>query len=388
MDRAPPPLAPRRVGTNWPCWRRRWPCRPLFWRHLTFTKPATTLQRHRQMRAYTWRLRSAWWKLRWRCCSPGACRRTIGGPADEVPPEQMSSATAAHGEFAETTAGLAEQLQRLAESARDIQMAAKQGGQAVQAAATEMGRVREPAQAAMQRCQRLGESARSIEQIIQALEALADAAALSALNATIQAVNGGEAGRGLASRAGELERLAERSTEAIRQAAALVKALQIDAADTGSLVEQLAIATGEAERQTNLAEKSVGLFGQFARQAAAGAKEVAATADQLAGQARDLRPDGDQRRNQRRAQRTFEARMNSESPADDGLPDGFLADVLALPAPTAADSDFIRVPTAQLDALAQVVGELLLGAPPWNGGALGAMNSWHVRAVCSARCTT
>jgi twitching motility protein PilJ len=80
-----------------------------------------------------------------------------------------------------------------------------------------------------------------------------------ALNAAIQAAAAGEAGRGFAVVAEEVQRLAERSGEATRQIAALVKTIQLDTHDAVSAMEQstqgvvrgaqLADAAGQALRE-------------------------------------------------------------------------------------------------------------------------------------------
>jgi twitching motility protein PilJ len=59
-----------------------------------------------------------------------------------------------------------------------------------------------------------------------------------ALNAAIQAASAGEAGRGFAVVAEEVQRLAERSAEAMKQIGALVKAIQTDTHDAVAAMEK------------------------------------------------------------------------------------------------------------------------------------------------------
>ena len=59
-----------------------------------------------------------------------------------------------------------------------------------------------------------------------------------ALNAAIQAASAGEAGRGFSVVAEEVQRLAERSGDATRQIAALVKTIQTDTQDAVAAMER------------------------------------------------------------------------------------------------------------------------------------------------------
>ena len=59
-----------------------------------------------------------------------------------------------------------------------------------------------------------------------------------ALNAAIQAASAGEAGRGFSVVAEEVQRLAERSADATRQIATLVKAIQTDTQDAVGAMER------------------------------------------------------------------------------------------------------------------------------------------------------
>src|SRR4030065_319579 len=58
-----------------------------------------------------------------------------------------------------------------------------------------------------------------------------------ALNAAIQAASAGEAGRGFSVVAEEVQRLAERSADATKQIAAIVKTIQSDTHDTVAAME-------------------------------------------------------------------------------------------------------------------------------------------------------
>jgi twitching motility protein PilJ len=110
-----------------------------------------------------------------------------------------------------------------------------------------------------------------------------------ALNAAIQAASAGEAGRGFTVVAEEVQRLAERSAEATKQIAAIVKTIQTDTHDAVSAMEnstrnvvegaQLSDAAGQALEEIsnvsqNLAELIESISGDTEKQASV-ATEVA-----------------------------------------------------------------------------------------------------------------
>jgi len=88
---------------------------------------------------------------------------------------------------------------------------------------------------------------------VQLIEDIADRTSILALNASIQAAMAGEAGRGFAVVAEEVERLADRSTEATKKIAGLVKTIQLGTNEAISAMEQ---STREVVEGSQVADKA------------------------------------------------------------------------------------------------------------------------------------
>jgi twitching motility protein PilJ len=112
--------------------------------------------------------------------------------------------------------------------------ASQAGQQAVQASLHGMNSIRDQIQDTAKRIKRLGESSQQIGEIVDLIGDITEQTNVLALNASIQAASAGEAGRGFTVVAEEVQRLAERSGEATKQVAALVRAIQIDTQDAVS----------------------------------------------------------------------------------------------------------------------------------------------------------
>ncbi|OOY39458.1 hypothetical protein BOV90_09245 [Solemya velum gill symbiont] len=137
-----------------------------------------------------------------------------------------------------------------------------------------MNRVRGQIQDTARRIKRLGESSQQIGEITELIEDIAEQTNILAMNAAMQAASAGEAGRGFAVIVDEVQRLAERSTEATHQIDALVSSIQTDTRDavesmetsTGGIVEgaRLAEDTGKVLDQINtVSDKTVQITQQL-----------------------------------------------------------------------------------------------------------------------------
>lgn len=130
------------------------------------------------------------------------------------------------------------QAQESAQVARQSLEAADLGLKAVQNAIGGMNSIRDQIQETSKRIKRLGESSQEIGEITELISDITEQTNVLALNAAIQAASAGEAGRGFSVVAEEVQRLAERSADATRQIAALVKAIQTDTQDAVAAMER------------------------------------------------------------------------------------------------------------------------------------------------------
>jgi methyl-accepting chemotaxis protein len=166
---------------------------------------------------------------------------------------------------------------------------ARRGAKAVQDTILGMNRIRDQVQETAKRIKRLGESSQEIGEIVQLIEDIADRTSILALNASIQAAMAGEAGRGFAVVAEEVERLAERSTDATKQIAMLIKTTQTETTEavaameatthdvvTGSqLADQAGQALGEIENVSNNLAELIQSISMASKQQARGSENLA-----------------------------------------------------------------------------------------------------------------
>ncbi|MGM9488924.1 methyl-accepting chemotaxis protein [Ideonella sp. YS5] len=130
------------------------------------------------------------------------------------------------------------QAQQSADVAKQSLQVTANGRQAVQDSIGGMNSIREQIQETSKRIKRLGESSQEIGEITELISDITEQTNVLALNAAIQAASAGEAGRGFSVVAEEVQRLAERSADATRQIAALVKTIQTDTQDAVAAMEQ------------------------------------------------------------------------------------------------------------------------------------------------------
>ena len=125
-----------------------------------------------------------------------------------------------------------------AQVARQSLTAAGKGAEAVQDSIKGMNEIREQIQETSKRIKRLGESSQEIGEIVELISDITEQTNVLALNAAIQAASAGDAGRGFTVVAEEVQRLAERSGEATKQIAAIVKTIQTDTQSAVSAMEE------------------------------------------------------------------------------------------------------------------------------------------------------
>jgi twitching motility protein PilJ len=130
------------------------------------------------------------------------------------------------------------QATQSAEVARQSLSAATSGLTAVLDTISGMNAIREQIQDTSKRIKRLGESSQEIGEITELISDITEQTNVLALNAAIQAASAGEAGRGFSVVAEVVQRLAERSADATRQIAVLVKTIQTDTADAVVAMER------------------------------------------------------------------------------------------------------------------------------------------------------
>jgi len=208
---------------------------------------------------------------------------------------QISNVAAAIEEMAVSIQQVSENAALSATVGEQATANARQGAQVVQDTIGGMGRIREQVQETAKRIKRLGESSQEIGEIVQLIDDIADRTSILALNASIQAAMAGEAGRGFAVVAEEVERLAERSTQATKQIATLTRTIQGETNEAVAAMEsttrevvdgsQLANQAGQALREIeNVSERLAELIQSISlasKQQARGSEALAQSMDEI-----------------------------------------------------------------------------------------------------------
>jgi twitching motility protein PilJ len=171
---------------------------------------------------------------------------------------QITETTDRVMEMAKSMEHMSQSAEQSAEVARGSVSTAKRGADAVHDTITGMDDMREQIQETAKRIKRLGESSQQIGEIVELITDIAEQTNILSLNAAIQAAMAGEAGRGFAVVADEVQRLAERSGEATKQIAELVKTIQADTNEAVASMEQATNGVVEATRLADAAGQALG----------------------------------------------------------------------------------------------------------------------------------
>jgi methyl-accepting chemotaxis protein len=185
-----------------------------------------------------------------------AAEQLAQGSEDQA--REISVTTGAVRKVTASIRQVAENADASARVAQQSLASAREGGRAVHDTIRGMNRIREQVQETAKRIKRLGESTQQIGEIVQLIDDIADRTSILALNASIQAAMAGEAGRGFAVVAEEVERLSERSANATKKIAALVKTIQSETNEAVTAMEGNTREVVEGSRLANQAGQALG----------------------------------------------------------------------------------------------------------------------------------
>ena len=180
------------------------------------------------------------------------------------------------------------QAQETAAVARESLKAAESGLAAVQNAIGGMNSIRDQIQETSKRIKRLGESSQEIGEITELISDITEQTNVLALNAAIQAASAGEAGRGFSVVAEEVQRLAERSADATRQIAAIVRTIQTDTQDAVGAMERSTQGVVEGARLSDAAGAALGDIDRVTRELAELIQRISQEALKEAKQANEV----------------------------------------------------------------------------------------------------
>lgn len=180
------------------------------------------------------------------------------------------------------------QAQSSADVAKQSLHAAEQGQQAVQNTIGGMNAIRDQMQETSKRIKRLGESSQEIGEITELISDITEQTNVLALNAAIQAASAGEAGRGFSVVAEEVQRLAERSADATRQIATLVKTIQTDTQDTVAAMERATLGVVEGARLSDSAGSALAEIHSVSQKLADLIESISSSTQQEASLANDV----------------------------------------------------------------------------------------------------
>lgn len=176
----------------------------------------------------------------------------IAAGAGEQATHVMATSETVHG-MVQAIADINQNSAQVVEASETSQEAANEGRQAVDVTVEGMKKIQVAVFDAASQIKELGNRSEQIGQIIQVIDDIAEQTNLLALNAAIEAARAGEHGKGFAVVADQVRRLAEKSSQATKEIAELVKNMQMG---TQKSIVAMDLGTAEVENGVNLASQA------------------------------------------------------------------------------------------------------------------------------------
>jgi len=226
---------------------------------------------------------------------------------------QVASSSASQSDSAASTAAAIEQMSvsvaSIADTTSEVRQFsnasiedAQKGDKSISELQNELAKVQSGVDAIATHVREFVGSTNSIAGMTQQIREIADQTNLLALNAAIEAARAGEHGRGFSVVAAEVRKLAERSQEAAREigelavssvttaehAGKLLDKIVPSIQKTSALVQEIATASSEQSESVKQIGSAMGQLNKATQQNASASEELAATSENLLGQASQL----------------------------------------------------------------------------------------------------
>ena len=254
---------------------------------------------------------------------------SAAGASTQISASSEQLATSAQEQSAqagEVAAAVEEMVRTIVDNSRNAQQAsevasnagalAREGGAVVRETVDKIRSIAGVVKASAHTVEQLGASSQKIGDIVSVINDIADQTNLLALNAAIEAARAGDQGRGFAVVADEVRKLAERTTQATKEIAGMIKSIQAEtqevvltmqrgseevsegiyladqagaalekvvkgAADTVDMVAQIAAATEEQSSTSEQIARSVDTISNVTLESAQGVGQIARSAESL-----------------------------------------------------------------------------------------------------------